>query len=62
MEITKQAPDSEKINAHSKIVDVLSMVTPSMMKEAQAEDVDIIKTMYYVKFGKKTSACSDKKN
>ena len=52
-EITQQAPDSEKISAHSKMVDVLSRVTPSMMKEAQEEDVDISKTICYVKSGRK---------
>ena len=50
--ITKLAQDSEKINAHSKIVDVLSRVTPSMMKEAQEKNVDISKMMCYVKSGK----------
>ena len=52
-EITQQAPDSEKISAHSKIVDVLNRVTPSMMKEAQEEDVDISKAICYVKFSRK---------
>ena len=52
-EISQQAPDSRKINAHSGMVDVLSRVTPSMMKEAQEEDVDISKTICYVKSGKK---------
>ena len=46
-------PDSGKINAHSKMVDVLSKVKPRMMKEAQEEDVDISKTMHYVKSGRK---------
>ena len=35
------------------MVDVLSKVTPGMMKEAQEEDVDISKTICYVKSGKK---------
>ena len=52
-EITKQAPDSEKINVCSKMVDVLSRVTPSVMKEAREGDVDISKMMCYVKSGKK---------
>ena len=52
-EITKQAPDNEKINVHSEMVDVLSRVTLSMMKEAQEKDVDICKMMWYVKSGKK---------
>ena len=54
-EITKQVPDSKKkkkINAHNKMVDILSRVTPGMMKDAQ-EDVDISKTICYVKSGKK---------
>ena len=34
------------------MVDVLSRVTPRMMKEAQEEDVDINKTRCYVKSGK----------
>ena len=53
IEISQQAPDSGKINAHSEMVDILSRVTPSMMKEAQEEDVDISKTICYVKSGKK---------
>ena len=52
-EIIQQAPDSGKINVHSEMVDVLSKVTPGMMKEAQAENVDISKTICYVKSGKK---------
>ena len=51
--IGQQAPGSSKINAHSGMVDVLSRVTPGMMKEAQEEDVDISKTIRYVKSGKK---------
>ena len=51
--INQQAPDCEKIDAHSKIVDVLSRVTPSMMKEAHEEDVDISKAIHYVKSGRK---------
>ena len=46
-------PDSKKINVHSKMVDVLSRVTLSMMKKAQEEDVDISKTICYVKSGTK---------
>ena len=42
---------------HSEMVDILSRVTPSMMKEAQEEDVDISKTICYVKSGKKPDAC-----
>ena len=38
---------------HSETVEVLSRVTPSLMKEAQEEDVDIRKTMHYVKSGRK---------
>ena len=53
IEISQQAPDSGNINAHSEMVDVLSRVTPSMMKEAQEEDVDISKTICYVKFSRK---------
>ena len=52
-EITQQALDSDKVNVHSVMVDVLSRVTPSMMKEAQEEDVDISKAICYVKSGKK---------
>ena len=58
-EISQQVPDSGKINAHSEMVDVLSKVTPGMMKEAQEEDVDISKTICYVKSGKKTNACTN---
>ena len=53
IETSQQAPDSGKINVHSEMVDILSRVTPSMMKEAQEEDVDISKTICYVKSGKK---------
>ena len=42
-EITQQMPDSEKINAHSKMVDVLSRVTPSMMKEAQEDGWTLVR-------------------
>ena len=52
-EISQQAPDSRKISVHSGMVDVLSRVTPNMMKEAQQEDVDISKSIHYVKSGKK---------
>ena len=52
-EIIQQVPDSGKIKVHSKMVDVLSKVTQGMMKEAQEEDVDISKTMCYVKSGRK---------
>ena len=52
-EITQQVPDSEMINAHSEMVDILSRVTPSMMKEVQEGDVDISKTIHYVKSGRK---------
>ena len=63
MEITQQAPDSEKISVHSKTVDVLSRVTPSMMKEAQDEDVDISQdNMLHVKSVRKPMLASNKKN
>ena len=45
--------DSEKISAHCKMVDILRKVTWGMMKEAQEEDVDISKTISFVKSGKK---------
>ena len=48
VEIIQQVPDSEKVSAHSKMMDVLSRVTPSMMKEAQEVDVDISKTICYI--------------
>ena len=60
-EISQQAPDSRKINAHSGMVDVLSRVTPSMMKEAQEEDVDISKIIRYVKSGKKPTLAQIRK-
>ena len=53
VEINEQVPDSEKISVHSEMVDVLSRVTHSMMKEAQEEDVNISKTIHYVKSGRK---------
>ena len=59
--ISQQAPGSSKINAHSGMVDVLSRVTPSMMKEAQEEDVDISKTIRYVKSGKKPTLAQIRK-
>ena len=46
---------------HSKMVDVLSRVTLSMMKEAQEEDVDVSKTICYVKSGKKRMIAQIKK-
>ena len=60
-EISQQAPDSRKINVHSGMVDVLSRVTPSMMKEAQEEDIDISKTIHYVKSGKKPTLAQIRK-
>ena len=33
---------------HSSVVDVLSTVTSEMMKEAQEEDLDIGKVVWYV--------------
>ena len=35
------------------MVDILSKVTPGIMKEAQEEDINISKTIHYVKYGKK---------
>ena len=52
-EIIQQAPESGKIKVHSKMVDVLSKVTSGMMKDAQDGDIDISKTICYVKSGKK---------
>ena len=52
-EIIQQAPDSGKINVHSKMVDILSKVPPGMLKEAQEEDIGISKTICYVKSGRK---------
>ena len=34
-EMTKHLLDSEKISEHSEMVDILSKVTPGMIKEAQ---------------------------
>ena len=53
--VTKQEwlPDNEKISVHSEMVDILSKVSPGMMKEVQEKDVDISKTICYVKFDKK---------
>ena len=53
VEINQQVPDSEKVDVHSKMVDVLSRVTPSMRKDAQEEDADISKTKHYVKSSRK---------
>ena len=52
-EISQQVPDRGKINVHSEMVDVLSRVTLSMMKEAWEKDIDISKTICCVKSGKK---------
>ena len=43
------------------MVDVLSRVTLSMMKEVQKEDVDISKTIHYVKSGKKQTLAQIRK-
>ena len=51
--ITQQVPDVKKIDVHSEMVDVLSRITPSTMKKAQEEDIDISKTIQYVKSGRK---------
>ena len=47
-ESTQHTPGNDQINVHSEMVDVLSRVTMSMMKEAQEKDVDISKMMQYV--------------
>ena len=52
-EIIQQVPDNGQIKVHSKMVNVLSKVTPGMIKEAEEEDVDISKTIHYVKSGRK---------
>ena len=52
-EMTKQLPDSENISGHSKMVDILSDVTPGMMTEAQEEDIDLSRTICYVKSDRK---------
>ena len=59
--IIQQAPDSGKINVHSEMVDVLSKVTPGIMKEAREEDIDISKTICYVKSGKKPTLAQIRK-
>ena len=58
----KQVPDSKKISMHSKMVDILSKVMLDMMKEAQVEEVDISKTIHYVKPGKKPTLAQIQKN
>ena len=55
VEMTNWLPDSEKISAHSKMVDILSKVTPGMMKEDQEEDINISNTIHYVKSGQKST-------
>ena len=60
-EITQQAPDCEKINVYNEMVDILSRVTPCMTKEAQKEDFDTSKTIYYVKSGRKLTLAKIKK-
>ena len=54
-DIMKQASDSKKVSAHSKMVDIPSRVTPSMMMSAQEEDIDMSKMIHYVKSGNKPS-------
>ena len=60
-EISQQAQDRGKINVHSGMVDILSRVTTSMVKEAQEEDLDISKTICYVKSGKKPTLAQIRK-
>ena len=62
-EMTKQEqlPDSEKISAHSKMVDIPRKVISGMMKEAQEEDSNISKTIHYVKSSKKPTLAQIKK-
>ena len=43
------------------MVDVLSKVTPSMIKEAQEKDVDISKMTCYVKSGRKPTLAQIRK-
>ena len=45
-EVTKQVPNSKKINLHSTMVDILNRVTISMMKDGQEEDIDIRKRIH----------------
>ena len=52
-EITKQVPDSKNISVPRKIVDILSKVTPDMVKEVQEENINFRKTICYDKFDKK---------
>ena len=52
-EIKMQLPECKKISVHNRILDILSKVTPGMMKEAQGKDINISKTLCYVKSGKK---------
>ena len=49
----EQLPEQENIKAHSDMLDFPSKVSPSMMKGAQEEDVNISNTTHYVKSGKK---------
>ena len=53
MTMQEQLVDSEKISVHSKMVNILSKVTPGMMKEAGEEDIDISKTICNIKSVKK---------
>ena len=52
-EMKNWLPESEKISAHSKMVDILSKVPPGIMKVGQEEAINISKTIYYVRSGKK---------
>ena len=58
-EISQHAPDSGKINLHSKMLDILSRVTLRMLKEAQEEDVDISKTIMLCQIWQETDACTN---
>ena len=53
--------DNDNIQGIGIMVDVLSKVSPEIMKQAQEEDLEISKVMCYVKLGKRPSLAQIRK-
>ena len=53
--------DNDNIQGIGIMVDVLSKVSPEIMKQAREEDLEISKVMCYVKLGKRPSLAQIRK-
>ena len=50
-----EKPEGDNIQGISAMMDVLSKVSPKLMRQAQKEDLEISKVMCYVMLGRKPS-------